>query len=405
MAVKGNQVLHLGNGFVIDRIQSGGPSNLNIPEEKIYELGNYETVSTVRDIPEVGVELESFDVSTEIEAILTGQDPTATSPGDEFDFLNVMPLDIVSPWKAGGTDFDIVRGLALPFLNLESATYRFGVGQNSTQSFSLRGDAIYYVMGTPREQDFTITAGSNQVYTLTDTGLPFVEDGNTLYGYSVCARNPTTYAYQRLFYGDDYTNTSTTITVLEDLDAAGFTDLHVVYGTATVDTYNQTVHQGSEIKPAAVRGKDIDIYISDGAATPTLVRWRGVQSFEVNWRATLENDEEFGNNHYVASDYQTPEVSGSIEVKSRDANALFDLIATVTNTNGTETAGAHTSQSLEMELRINDPETGDRVKTLYVPDARILPPAAQSRVQTKLTVPFPFSSDGGTLKVYDGERP
>jgi hypothetical protein len=101
VAIKSGQFLHDIHGFVIDRIQSGGVSNLNIPEEKIYELGNYETVGVVRDIPDLSFDLESLDVSTEVEAILVGEDPTAVLDGDEFDFIHALPLDVISPFKAG----------------------------------------------------------------------------------------------------------------------------------------------------------------------------------------------------------------------------------------------------------------------------------------------------------------
>ena len=69
MAVKGAQILHDAEGFVIDRLQSAGVGNVNIPEEKIYELGNFKTVATVRDIPDLSFDMESFDVSTEVEEI------------------------------------------------------------------------------------------------------------------------------------------------------------------------------------------------------------------------------------------------------------------------------------------------------------------------------------------------
>jgi hypothetical protein len=47
MAIKGGQIIHAGNGVaVIDRIQTAGPGQLNIPTEKIYELGNYKSVAT-----------------------------------------------------------------------------------------------------------------------------------------------------------------------------------------------------------------------------------------------------------------------------------------------------------------------------------------------------------------------
>ncbi len=57
-----------------------------------------------------------------------------------------------------------------------------------------------------------------------------------------------------------------------------------------------------------------------------------------------------------------------------------------------------------MEIRISDPDTGVVLKTLYVPDARFQIPGVQGRVQTKLETTFNFTSDGGSLTVYSGER-
>ncbi len=408
MAIKAGQILHvagLGTGFLIDRIQNGGASNLNIPEEKIYELGNYQTVASVRDTPDLSFDLESFDTSTEWEALLNGIDPTTVVEGQEFDFIDAVPLDIISPFKDKGGAFTIVRGIAIPYLNLESIAYRFGVGQNATQTATLRGDGIYYIPGTPYTQTFNITAGTNQVYNLAHTALPYIESGDTLYAISACAKNPSTGAYTRLDFGDEYTNTSTTITTIDDLSTDGYTKLHVVFGSATTATYDQSVHPTDTVKPAAVRAKDIDILISDGAATPALVRWKGVQSVEVNRRVNIDRDEELGNPRIVAQDYDTADVTGTIEVKPETAEYLFSLIQQVANVPSGEIAGALTSTPLEVEIRISHPQTGDRLKTLYISDARIQVPGVQGRVQQKLTVQFPFTSDGGNLKVYEGERP
>lgn len=402
MAIKAGQILHDSHGFVIDRIQTGGVSNLNIPEEKIYELGNYETVATVRDIPDLSFELESLDVSTEVEAILVGKDPTTVTSGTEIDFSKVMPVDIVSPFKSGNGAFDIVKGIATPYLTLEQVTYRFGVRQNATQSFTLRGDSVYYVPGTPKIQEFTISGVGP--YTLANTAIVYSEGGDTLYALSVCMKNPTTGKYKRLFIGTDYTNTSTAVTLTGAVDTTGYTKLHVTYGTATAATYPQSVHEDATVKPAAVRGKDIDVYVGTAGATPTFTRWAGVQSFEVSRRVNLDNDEEFGNFHYVAQDYDTADVTGSITLKPADPAELWERIAEIANVATNVIAGPHSSVALPVELRINDPDTGARVKTLYVPDARFSVPNVQGRVQQKLTVPFNFTSDGGTLLVYEGAR-
>ena len=74
MSIPGSQILHDVNGYVV-RIQTAGPGSLNIPEEKVYELGNFETLATVRDIPDL-----SFSNSTEPVPINTVPNILAESP-------------------------------------------------------------------------------------------------------------------------------------------------------------------------------------------------------------------------------------------------------------------------------------------------------------------------------------
>src|SRR5262245_12357278 len=258
MAIKAGQILHDVDGFVVDRIQTGGVSSLNIPEEKIYELGNYQAVATVRDVADLSFDIESLDVSTEIESLILGKDPTVAVEGDEFDFVESLPMDVISPFKAGSGNFDIVKGVAVPYLTLESATYRFGVRQNSTQQYTFKGDAVYYIPGSPRSQKEPLASGPT--FAFDDPALKYVESGDDLYALSVCVKNEATNTYKRLFIGDHYTNTATQLTLLDDFVAQGYDTIHFVYGTAVVDNYPQTVHEGVSVKPATVRGKDIDVY-------------------------------------------------------------------------------------------------------------------------------------------------
>lgn len=504
MAIVSGQFLHDAHGFVIDRIQTGGVSNLNIPEEKIYELGNYRTVATVRDIPDLSFELESLDMSTEIESLLLSRDPTAVSPGDEFDFLDSVPMDVISPFKAAKGLYNIVKGVIVPYLTLENATYRFGNRQNATQSFTLRGDAVYYIPGTPYYEEFS-GDGATSAFAFGHTAIPYSESGDTIHALSVCVVKADG-TYRRLFYGSEYTDTTTNFTLSDPTDAPVGSKIRVVYGSTTAATYPQTVHQNVSVKPAAVRGKDIDVYIGTpianevqtvtltgatggtftlsyssqttsalaynasasavqtaleglsnlapgdvavsgspggpytitfggtltgvdaativadassltGGGTPSIAvatstgggstfsRWSGVQSFEATRRVNLDKDEEFGNKHYVSQDYDTAEVSGSIVVRSRDVEDLFAKIHQVTNVSTSEVVGAHSAVALPIEIRIHNPDDGTLVKTLYIPDARFTVPGLQGRVQQKLETTFAWSSDGGTLLVYEGARP
>lgn len=401
MAVKGSQILHDAEGFVIDRLQSAGVGNVNIPEEKIYELGNFNTVATVRDIPDLSFDMESFDVSAEIEAILTGVDPTFVVDGDEFNFKDTKPVDIISPFKSAINEYDIIKGIATPNLTLERASYKFGVGQNSSQSYTLRGDSIYYIPGTPYRQVYT-NVGTG-AYSFDHTGLLYDEKGVSVYALNVCLKSSTTNRYKRLVLGADYTNTSSGFTLLADTSAT-YDQVHVVYGSLTAATYSQAVHQNVSTKPAAVRAKDIDVYIGTNSATPVFSRWTGVQSFEVNRSVNLDNDQEFGNYHYVSQDYDVATVSGSISVKPSDVEDLFDKIQQVADVSSTDIVGPYSSVPLPLELRVSSPDTGDVLKTLYIPDARFTIPGYSPRVQQKLEVTFDFTSDGGDLLVYAGER-
>jgi hypothetical protein len=378
--------------------------NINVNEEKIYELGNYRTVATVRDTPDLSFDIESLDVSTEIEGLITNQLPATVN--EEFDFTNARPVDVLSPFKSNQGAFDIIKGVAVPYLTLESATYRFGVRQNATQQFTFKGDAVYYIPGTPYLQTFT-KAGTGP-YSFTNSAIAYSEAGDTLYAVSLCWVASDNSTYGRLFINDDYTNTAGgfTLTAIGDGKVPAGATIKAVYGSTVAATYPQTVHQNVSVKPAAVRGKDIDLMVYDtGQATPALARWTGVQSFDVNWRANLDPDEEFGNSHFVSQDYDVAEVSGSITLRPRDVVDLWAKIHQISGVPTNQIVGPLAAAPLALELRIASPETGGIVKTLYIEDARFTPPPLQGRVQQKLETTMNFDSDSGVLKVYNGSRP
>lgn len=403
MAIKAGQILTIGKQFLIDRIQTAGPGSLTIPEEKVYELGNYKTVGITRDRPDLSFDLESLDMSMEIEAILTNQDPTAIVDGDEFNLSDAKPIDIVSPFKGQGGSFDTVRGVAIPFLTLESASYRFGLRANASESFTLRGDAIYYVPGTPYYAEYTVAATPAGPYTFTNTAIPTVELGEDVYALGVSIKRVDG-SYERLFAGADYTDTVTAVTLSAEgaLKVVAGDKLCVVYGSLISSTVPQSTHPLASVKPAAARGRDIDVYV--GPQNGTLIRWAGVQSAEANWRVTLDADEEFGNVHAVSQDYDAPDVSGNIVIRANTVEYLFDRIKQVTATGTNIIANAGGRVPLEIEIRVSDPVSGDVIKTLFVPDAIIQPPAIQGRVQTKLETTFPWTSETGDLVIVRGER-
>lgn len=417
MAIKGGQFLTVANGTYIDRIQQGGPGALNIPEDKIYELGNFQSVATVRDIPDLSFDNESVDVATEFESKLLDVVPHAVI-GDstvgslhEFDFNRSVPIDIVSPFKDAKGIFTAAKGIIVPYLTLERVTYRFGVRQNSTQSFSLKGDSIYYCAGTPYYEEFSYNGLASQAKTFTFPGtsntstaaIPYTERGDTVYAYCVTLINTTTKVTKRLFHGFDYSDSTTGFTVLNA--NSGYDKIRVCYaGNGTV-THPQTVHQNVSVKPAAVRGKDIDVFVGSTAATPVFTKFRGVQSAEATRSVNLDNDEELGNHHYVSQDYDIPDVNGSLEVKPLDVEGLWEQIHIITGVTSTETVGPNITVPVPLVIKVNDPDgVAGVLKTFYVPDARFQVPGMPGRANAKLETTFNYTSDSGTLLVYDGDE-
>jgi len=453
---------------VIDRIQTGGPGQLNIPTEKVYELGNYNSVATIRDIPDLTFTLESFDVSTEIEQLMVG----GSSP---FNMSRMRVRDFASHFKAGQTasdPFDVIASVALPQLNPESVSYRFGLRDNARQTFTLRGDSIYYNPGTTWIEEHN--DGVDQGDTITfayGPALAYNGEGTTRYALNVSVDG------LRLYPGSDYTEDADGVTFLAAVTAGSV--IRIVYssaaptrfpgesdavisawvdsgeytagqlvrptgdnahyyrvvtgGTATSteptwptdagDTVTQdgvvyreagaypilTVHEGATVKPAAIRGRDIDIYVGGTAASN---RWGSVQSANVDYRATLDRDEEFGNYHAVSQDYDVPEVSGSVEIRPRNPAELFTRVRQATGVTATDEAlGPYSSQPLPLWIVLKRPTAdaggalGSPIKTLYVPDARFTVPGYSGQVQQKLNVTINFESDGGQLLIYEGGPP
>lgn len=478
MAIRAGQILHVGNSFVIDRIQTGGPGNLNIPQEKIKELGNYQSVGIVRDVPDLSFNLDCLDVSTELEGILTGSaTPSSDADGTEYQLLNAKPLDILSPWKSPYGAFAVVKGCAVPQLTLESASYRYGLKENAAEQFSLKGDSIFYVPGIPMRDEFT-GDGTTTVFTFVGgPALLYTEQGTSIYALNVSVDGV------RKTLGTDYTASTTAVTFLTA--PAVSAKIAIVYGSSDPTSYLQTVHEGVSVKPAAIRGKDIDVYFStaiavgggvtnkaltsnvatittasahglttgavvtiagvdstfngtytllsgsgstftyakthadvvSAVATGTVtsaveVRWPDVQSVNIDWKVTLEDDFQFGDPRAVNREAtDVPDVTGSLGLRPRSLEYLFTRLAQITGVSETDIIGAQSSVAGALRVVLKNPDSGGTtavpagtiLKTHYIPAARFTIPGYEGRVQQKVDMTLSFESDDGVLKTYKGD--
>src|SRR5215212_585406 len=405
MAIKSGSILHVGNDSVlVERLQTGGPGQLNSPKDKIYELGNYESVGIIRDTPDLQYSLESLDVSCDLEALLTRLATSASA----FDLSTCKPLDLGTPWAPGkdaAAPYTTTKSVAIPYLYPEQISYRFGLKENAQQTVQLRGDSIYYNPGVSYVQTSTagvaaagtiVTAHPAGVYT--DSNGPrrvlAVEVGN-----------------DRLSPGQDYTVTTAAgtdweVATVHFVNAvASGVQIRIVYFSNTTRDYIQSVHTLPAVKPAAIRGRDIQVYVGgydpDDIPGSQVNRWGTVQSANVDWRVQIQPDEEFGNYERYGADYDTPEVSGSVSLKPRNPDEFFAKLRQATGiTNANESIGPNLAAVLELDVVLKNPADGETLKRIHVADARFTVPGFAPRVQQKLTVEMPFDSDSGSLVVY-----
>jgi len=410
MAIKGGQILHTANGFLIDRIQTAGISSLNINEERLEELGNYQAIGTIRDIPDLSFELESYDMSTAIENILTGRDETFATGGTELDLVaNYQPIDVLSPFKTGPTGDSIIKSIAIPALYLESLSYNFSLTDPAALTTTLRGDSLFYSPGDVYREHFD-GDGSTALFTLGTDGtggtggvgptLKTIIGGVDYWVLGVLVDG----VRQFQGAGYDYTATSTAVTFeAGSIPIVGVENIQIVYALAAVQDYAPAVHDSTV--PIAVRGRDIEVIVSDsGGGNP--VAWTGVQSGSVDWRVSLERDEEFNNPNVVGQDFDIPEVSGSISLKPADATSLWDKIMQAAGITASDEVANATNDvpELDVEVIFKDPSDGSTTKTLIIPDAKFTLPSLQGSVGSKLETDFAYTSAGGTLEVYVGDN-
>jgi hypothetical protein len=432
VSIRAGQILHAANrrGYVIDRIQTGGPGDLNIPTEKVNELGNFRSVATIRDAPDLSFSLDMLNVGCEVERILTNR--FGAEDFGPFEFDQAIPLDIISPWKSGMGDFGAVHGVAIPNLYLESVSYAFGLDDNAGQTFTLAGDSIFYCPGTPElmeatgngtETDFDFMRVPEQGATpVAATALLYVESGISQYALSVSVngerQNPDSGTVADPNMDGDYTQDANGV-YFHVAPATGAL-IRIVFAHGSESNW-EGVHEGVAVKPAAIRGRDIVVKaghfdpenVPENPDDYVLFRWGDVQSVGLDWSVTLEEDMEFGNPRAVARDFtDVPEVSGNIEIKPISIASLFEKLRRITGVPDGQVIGPASSVVIPLEIELRNPDSGgttarvsgEVIKTFYVPDARFTLPGYEGAVETKMTNTLNFESDEGVLQVFDGPR-
>jgi hypothetical protein len=380
MAVKGGDLIHVGNQVLLDRAQTAGPGQVNIPTDTIYELGNYKSVGKTLDIPDLSFPLESVDASAELESMLVGKTFSTDSAGTEYDISTCLPVDVASQYKKGRTDanpFEVEVGVSLPALYLETLSYRFGISENAAQTATLKGDSIFYCPGSVYVQEATGSGTAGQTITLTNDAYPYKGDvvNGTRYALAVTLKSG-----KRLRYGTDYTEVAT---VSGAVAAPSWSTSSPRFRTPTRSASptpptpsppTRRTPTRSPRRPGRPRSRAATSGCSSAASTsPT--SGPASSSSPPTGGSNLDRDLEFGNSEVVSQDYEVPTVNGSIDLKPRNATELYTKIAQIAGAaTVTEVVGALQQAVLPLDIVLYSPTDGSVLKTLYIEDARFTRP-------------------------------
>jgi hypothetical protein len=412
MSVHAGSILHLGSQTVIDRIQSAGLGDVRLPIETIREVGNREVVDKVPQEPDFTFTMESLDVSTDLMAFLTGQPVTGSGsaiapgavdpPGTSYDWLDCKFVNIVSPWKDPNTGSAgvVEAGHLIPGYYPTRLRYRFGVTDNATQEVELGGGSFFYAEFAPFEQQET-GDGSTTVYTTDDPAIHYRRGGGTgttfrsIFGVLVDGQLQTEGVDYTVSGGAADPGAVATLTFEEAPDNGA--DIRFCYFTSAAQSFPQTVHASVVVKPGAVRGRNIKVLIEGS-------RIGGIQSAELEATVDGEVERELGTEDIVGRVVNGTDANGSLTIRSKDKDAFFDVLATVTGVSRDEVFGWFNDNTVDLQIKIENPRNpGVIIKTIRIEDAKFQPPGTPARVNTATDFAVNFESLNGTFKEYKGE--
>jgi hypothetical protein len=418
MAIRGGQILHLGgSATVIDRLQSVG-ADVNIGSDTIREVGNYLNVDKVKQDPEVTFTMESFDVSTEAEALLSGRldESNADADGTEYLFSEMGALNIISPWKdeAAGSAGTIDGGVVLPGYFTTRASYRFGVDDNAGVTFELSGSDQYLARFVPQNERFTASATASGAYTTTASAVLHrvggYDSGEQKYVLGVVVNG------QVQIDGSDFTVTPSagggaeiaTVT-FADPPADGASIEVAYFASAVAAAFPQTIHPDTVVKPGAVRGRDIKAYLhlpASGYEASGRVRLPGIQSVTVDAQKTTTLEREMGTLLPIGRTVESVDVTGDMGVHPAGQTAFFKLMRQITGVDAAEVVGILNDFPVGLEIEILNPkDRSQTLKTLFVEDAKFQVPGTPARAGAVVDFTITWESAEGELAIYKAAKP
>lgn len=422
MSILAGSILHVAGRTVINRIQAAGLGSVNIPINTVHEVGNAFIVDKIVQEPEFTFTMESLDTTCEFEALLHGEVSSTTASasirgeldadGTGYDWSEVKPLNVISPWKDPATASSgvIEAGHLLPSYFPKKITYKFGVTADATQTVELDGGAFYYGAFAPFE-DFFAGTGAATEFTTSHSAVRVRLGGvlgstfQSVFGILVNG----TYMVE----GEDYTVTgggtageALTATVEFTTAPANGAVIRCAYFTTAAQTYPQPVHASTIVIPGAVRGRNIVVSIA-ALNSKEWLRLPRVQDVTLEGTYDAPIERELGDTDPVGRTINSFDTNGTLTIRAENKKAFFHLLSLISGLDTEEEIVGYINQNpIQLKIEIQNPRNpGAILKTLYVPDAIFDIPGTPARANTPTDFALTYKAQTGDHTVYKGALP
>ena len=422
MTMRGGQILHLGGDVVlIDRLQSAGLGDINIGTDTIRETGNYLNVEKILQDPDLSFSMESFDVSTEVEALLTGDASggATAAASAEYKFSDMGSVHIVSPWKneSAGSAGTVDSGVVIPNYFTTRASYRFGVDENAGETFELAGSETYMALFNPVNETFLCDGIASAFVTGASAVKHRVggyQSSELKYVLGVIVDSDVKVEGSNADFVATTAGTSdaevVTVTFTTPPDSGSV--VHLAYFDATQPpsaAFDQSIHPAATTKPGAVRGRDIKVFahVPSGGSSPSgTVELKCIQSVTVEGTKTTELERCMGELLPIGRTVTQQDVTGDLVIHPDGGPALHTFLRQITGVASGESIGVLNDFPVGLEVRILNPkDRGEVLKTIFVEDAKFQIPATPARAGAIVDFTLRWESNQGEFSVFNGEMP
>jgi hypothetical protein len=436
VSIPAGHIITVGGLSVLDRLQDTGLQNPKVPVETVYETGNDLVVGKVLTEAAFSFAMTSWDVSCDLMAFLNGKhgkfgegpshgDAVGTTYGwDECQFVN-----LACPWArdTGDEGGNISSGVLVPSYYATALAYKFGVTANAEQTVTLDGGAYYLSDG----HGGFAPATENTAYPIEEIATPTEKESEEAAGKLIVETKEKALVYRIGGHGSenyrhvfgvlvngviqqegvDYieeggsapgaANKKVKIKFL-DFPETGLNVVKFMYFSDKPHAIEQAVHASTVTKPAAVRGRNIDILL--GAAGETVLH--GVQDFSLaaSHKGTVQR--EMGYQDPIGWNETGIDCNGSITMDPKEEEALYNALAELTGIARSEVLGYINEYPVPITAVIYNPaKATEIIKSISITDAIFQAPGTMAKVNSTLSLPITWESLSGTFREIKGELP